>query len=320
MEYLECLSGFSDNQFLEIRKRYAEPHRHFHTFAHVQCILELIDRECTSEIQYPDYALAAIYHDIVYNPHRNDNEEESIKFMKEHLPEEYSWRIPSVASIIMDTKVMKSNSQFNSWDRKVLEGSIPQLIDYGMKIWKEYSHCSYSAFISVHTKIVQELVKTNKYTNYENVDVYLEYMKSRKPKVAIYPGSFNPLHKGHKNVIQQASNIFEKVILARGFNPSKSDFLEPINKDDLFGVEVISFDGMLADLVQQYSSQYDVTVVKGVRNGKDLDSEMEQIFFSKNMNKDMKYILIPCDEEYRHISSSAIRSLLKFGKDVSKYV
>ncbi len=63
-----------------------------------------------------------------------------------------------------------------------------------------------------------------------------------------------------------------------------------------------------------------MTIVKGIRNYQDLDSEMSQRKFLNDIKQNLKYVFIPCSEEFNYISSSAIRSLQKFGKDVSKYV
>lgn len=146
--------------------------------------------------------------------------------------------------------------------------------------------------------------------------------------VAIYPGSFSPFHIGHLNIVKKAEKIFGKgnVIIAMGVNPDKvssvhdimfkANQAECVSKElsEKIGVEVISYSNFLHQLVESYELQgYNVVVIRGLRNGADLDYEVNQMRFIKDFKKDVSVVYITCDQEFEHISSSAIRKIGQFG-------
>jgi pantetheine-phosphate adenylyltransferase len=143
--------------------------------------------------------------------------------------------------------------------------------------------------------------------------------------VAIYPGSFNPFHIGHLNIVEKAERIFGKgnVVIAMGINPDKMD----VHKSEQFhlkneqskelshkiGREVIVYSDFLHQVIEHYEELgYTVVVVKGLRNGHDLDYEVNQMRFVNDFKKDVNVVYITCDRDFEHISSSAIRKLQSF--------
>ena len=133
-----------------------------------------------------------------------------------------------------------------------------------------------------------------------------------KTSVGLYPGSFNPFTKGHYNILVKAEAIFDRVIIARGVNPEKAKATYSLPKI-LNDRPVIEYGGLLTDYIK--SLDYDVTVIRGLRNGTDLQYEITQYRFLQELMPTIKLISIFCDKEYEHISSSAIRYLAAFGKD-----
>lgn len=133
--------------------------------------------------------------------------------------------------------------------------------------------------------------------------------------IAIYPGSFSPFHRGHYNILLKAEKIFDKVIIARGINPEKDNQFQPLPKilnDRL----ILNYPMLLTDFVKATKEKYDnVTVIRGLRNSTDLQYEMTQYRFLQDLMPDIQVISIFCDKEYEHISSSAIRTLAKYGKE-----
>ena len=142
-------------------------------------------------------------------------------------------------------------------------------------------------------------------------------------KIAIYPGSFNPFTIGHLNILEKAEAIFgkENVIIAVGVNPEKvkttyttsgtfvSDpRIETIQRN-LPTKKVEGFSGFLTDYIWVKEQEgYDVTIVKGLRNGDDLDYEVNQLRYLQDRKPDMKTIFLVCDKEYEHVSSSGYRA------------
>lgn len=141
-------------------------------------------------------------------------------------------------------------------------------------------------------------------------------------KIAVYPGSFNPFHKGHYNILLKAEKIFDKVIIARGVNLDKppSEWKLPKILGDR---EVILYDNLLTDTLDDVKRKYKSmpTVIRGLRNSVDLQFEMNQYRYLQDLMPDLQMVSIFCDKEFEHISSSGIRTLSKYGKDIpSKYL
>jgi pantetheine-phosphate adenylyltransferase len=138
--------------------------------------------------------------------------------------------------------------------------------------------------------------------------------------IAIYPGSFNPMHIGHINILEKAERIFGRgnVLIAVGVNPDKLS--TPKSDEDLHLLEqrinrkIITYNKFLHELIEDYEKEgYKVVIIRGLRNGVDLDYEVNQYRFVDDFKKDVNVIYLTCDREYEHISSSAIRKIEQFG-------
>lgn len=130
-------------------------------------------------------------------------------------------------------------------------------------------------------------------------------------KVAIFPGSFNPFHEGHLEIVKKAMKVFDKVIVARGINPAKppSQGWGPVKLPS--GVQYVEFTGLLVNLARNYNA---TAIIKGLRNGQDLEYETAQQYWSEDLGLHCPVMYFICSRETRHISSSAIRALQKFNK------
>ena len=142
------------------------------------------------------------------------------------------------------------------------------------------------------------------------------FVECRRPKIGIYAGSFRPFHVGHLNVLEQAEKIFDKVIILYAVNPDKiSDGKDGVWIDKLRHTlpyhEVVTFDGMTTDYMAQVREYADVTLVRGLRNGNDLQYEENLRRFMEDSGEcDAAYFLSGL--AYQHISSSDLRSLMTF--------
>lgn len=139
-------------------------------------------------------------------------------------------------------------------------------------------------------------------------------------RIGVYPGSFNPFHRGHYNILKKAEKIFDKVILAKGINPEKEASHYQIPNIVLVQFNLISYDGLLTDCIKKVKSDIgdNVTVIRGLRNSVDLQYEMNQYRYLQDLMPDIQMVSIFCDKEYEHISSSGIRLLSKYGSDKVK--
>lgn len=173
------------------------------------------------------------------------------------------------------------------------------------KIFSQYQHFDFTEYKKarlLHLKNINEDKKLN---------ALIDYVNSYVPRIAVFPGSFKPFHKGHYNVLQKAEQIFDKVIIAFGKNPEKDKKIWPLPKT-LKNRQICEYNGLLTDFVT--SLKYDVTVVRGLRNSTDFQYEQNQYRYIQELKPGIKIINIFCDKEFEHISSSGIRTLEQFKK------
>lgn len=135
-------------------------------------------------------------------------------------------------------------------------------------------------------------------------------------KTAIYPGSFNPWHRGHSEIAHQASTIFDRVIVARCINPDKPVQLEAphfiTDKELMHGKIVqVTHAGLLLELVKKYDA---CAVIKGLRNAQDLEYERVQQYWNEDLGMKIPTLYLIASRNTTHISSSAIRALNSFKK------
>lgn len=131
-------------------------------------------------------------------------------------------------------------------------------------------------------------------------------------KIAFYPGSFNPWHKGHSDILRKALQVFDKVIVGVGINPDKggnynldecfNDFRDIFDKQ----VEIRHFNGLLVNHVKELEVD---AVIRGLRNGHDLEYEMNQQYWNEDLGLEIPVVYFICDRSLGHVSSSAIRMI-----------
>ncbi len=143
-----------------------------------------------------------------------------------------------------------------------------------------------------------------------------EILTTWQPRIAIYPGSFNPFHLGHLNILHKADEMFDRVIVAVGLNPQKNQAGEMPQVEELRTLlptyQVVAYRGFLTDFLASFP--YELTIIRGLRNGYDLEYELNQLRFIEDMSEsEVRMCFIPCDREYSYLSSTALRSMSRFG-------
>ena len=144
-------------------------------------------------------------------------------------------------------------------------------------------------------------------------------------KIAVIPGSFDPMTTGHINIIERASKLFDKVFVAVMINSSKQYLFSQEQRTKiarlscahLENVEVIFDDGMLWELALRLDA---CAIVKGIRDDKDYHYEFKMAQFNSLKNPDAQTVFLPCDEGAREISSTVVRDRLARGEDISDVV
>jgi pantetheine-phosphate adenylyltransferase len=139
-------------------------------------------------------------------------------------------------------------------------------------------------------------------------------------QVAVFAGSFDPYTIGHEDIFNQAEAVFGKgnVLLALGHNSEKKyDFdREVVIKNSNPEINVVSYKGFLDEFVTSLENEgYDVTLVRGLRNGDDLQYEQNQLAFIRDFKPDIKVVYFLSNPNVAHVSSSAVRAIEKMNKE-----
>lgn len=149
-------------------------------------------------------------------------------------------------------------------------------------------------------------------------------MKQNNTNSAIFPGSFDPFTKGHLDVLTSALQIFDKVIIAVGYNHLKTGFMTHDNRvlfihdcisglvNQGYDIEVCSYSGLTIDLCRSRNIN---CIIRGVRAVSDFESESIIAQANKAMDRNIQTLFIPTSPEYSFISSTVVRDVLKNGGD-----
>jgi pantetheine-phosphate adenylyltransferase len=144
-------------------------------------------------------------------------------------------------------------------------------------------------------------------------------------KIAIYPGSFDPVTSGHLNIIRRAANIFDKLIVCvmvnAGKNPmfSLEERVKLIRRvtQDLENVEVDSSSELLADYAKRRGS---CVIVKGLRAGSDFENEFQMALINHKINPELDTMFLTAESQYMYLSSSTVKELGTYGVDLSDFL
>jgi pantetheine-phosphate adenylyltransferase len=142
---------------------------------------------------------------------------------------------------------------------------------------------------------------------------------------ALFPGSFDPFTAGHLNILKRALTMFDEVVVAVGINQDKRGFFSMDQRMDIIrqatrgmsGVEVIKYSNLTIDTCRDLGIHH---MVRGVRNMLDFESERSIADMNRRLAPDIETIIIPTAQEFAHISSSAVRDLLKHRGDTSQFL
>lgn len=144
-------------------------------------------------------------------------------------------------------------------------------------------------------------------------------------RTALFPGSFDPFTAGHLNILKRALSMFDEVVVAVGINGDKSGFYDNATRIDIInqacrgldGVKVIEYSCLTVDICREMGINH---IVRGVRNMIDFETERSIADANHRLAPEIDTIIIPTSQEYAHISSSAVRDLLRHGGDTSLFV
>ncbi len=143
--------------------------------------------------------------------------------------------------------------------------------------------------------------------------------------IAIYPGSFDPVTKGHLNIIERASKIFDKLIVCVMVNSAKKptfsseervDFLNRVTRH-LDNVEIDASAELLADYARRRESG---VIIKGLRAATDFENEFQMALINRKLNPGLDTMFLTAEHQYMFMSSSVIRELSRYDVDLSDFL
>ncbi len=143
--------------------------------------------------------------------------------------------------------------------------------------------------------------------------------------IALVPGSFDPPTKGHLDVIERCTGIFDRVVVGVVHNPSKSALFTAEERVDLLtrccapwkNVHVESFEGLLVDFAKRIGAK---TVVKGLRAVTDFDYEIQMSQMNRHLSGDVVSLFVATKPEYGYLSSSLVKEVARLGGSVEDLV
>lgn len=148
-------------------------------------------------------------------------------------------------------------------------------------------------------------------------------MKTKR--IAIYPGTFDPITNGHIDIICRALNIFDKLIVSVALNPRKNplfsieqrvDFIKQ-GLNGLKNVEILPFDNLLTDCAKANDAS---VIIKGLRAVSDFEYELQMGLMNRNLDESIETLFMIPSQEYSFLSSSFVKEIAKHGGDIHKLV
>ena len=144
-------------------------------------------------------------------------------------------------------------------------------------------------------------------------------------RTALFPGSFDPFTAGHLNILRRALTMFDEVVVAIGINIDKRGHFSTERKIEIIrqatagleGVSITKYDSLTVDICRELGIRH---IVRGVRNMIDFETERSIADANRRLAPEIDTIIIPTAQEFAHISSTAVRDLIKHGGDTSLFV
>jgi pantetheine-phosphate adenylyltransferase len=147
---------------------------------------------------------------------------------------------------------------------------------------------------------------------------------------AFYPGSFDPITNGHMDVLIQSLNLASKVVVGIGIHPGKAPLfsfedraslirlsLEDALPDRIDDIEVVSFDNLVVEAARAHGTK---VLIRGLRDGTDLDYEMQMAGMNQKMAPDIQTVFLPAGTASRPITATLVRQIAAMGGDISAFV
>ena len=143
-------------------------------------------------------------------------------------------------------------------------------------------------------------------------------------KVGIYPGSFDPIHKGHIDIINRATKLVDKLYVAVADSPHKQPLFNLEERKDMIDnefssnkdIEVIAFDNLLIDLANSLKAKI---LIRGLRVVSDFEYEFQMLGMNRQLDSNIETVFLMADAQRQSISSNFVKEIARLGGDVSNF-
>jgi pantetheine-phosphate adenylyltransferase len=145
------------------------------------------------------------------------------------------------------------------------------------------------------------------------------------PRIAVYTGTFDPVHLGHLDAIERGSRLFDRLIVGVGINPDKATLFDIDERVELLrvvtaglpNVEVRKFEGLAVRFVRDLGARI---MLRGLRTLSDMEYEFTMSLMNANLDPEIETVFLMAKEEFSHVSSSLLRQIAKLGGDLTKFL
>ena len=143
-------------------------------------------------------------------------------------------------------------------------------------------------------------------------------------RTGIYPGSFDPIHKGHIDIINRATKLVDKLFIAVADSPHKNPLFNLDERKEMIenefskdsGIEVIAFNNLLVDLADSLNAQI---LIRGLRAVSDFEYEFQMLGMNRQLNSKIETVFLMADAQRQSISSNFIKDIARLGGDISNF-
>jgi pantetheine-phosphate adenylyltransferase len=144
-------------------------------------------------------------------------------------------------------------------------------------------------------------------------------------KIAIYPGTFDPITLGHVDIIERGSKLFDEIIVTIAINLSKEPLFNSDEREDMIkdavkhlpNVRVAVFDGQVVDFARKNNA---LVIIRGLRAISDFEYEFQMALMNRHLHDMISTVFLMPHEEYTYLNSSIVKNVASFGGDIKKFV
>jgi len=293
----------------EIKAIYNHHSKYYHNFSHIEELLSII------KIDDERLILAILFHDIKFDVNKSQHEKASADYFMSvcHADQDIKDTIYRLILVTENIRIKGDalEEEIIRVDRLILyKKDINSLLTWEKNIFSEHQYLSVTEYKNGRVAFLnQAYEETGNMTLLELRDI----VDKKVYKLGFYPGSFNPFHIGHYNILQKAEKSFDKVIIGVGINFDKKDIEKVDIPDTIRNREIIFYDGLITTELQKLMLEGEVTVVRGLRNAYDLQHEEGLRNVIKDFIPEIEFVYYFCDKKYEHVSSSLIRDIISRG-------